>query len=59
MAKSATMTKCLGGYFTEWCSRKPELPALVYMEDSKFRQLNLWFAKTSFAFSLSGCWEIA
>ncbi|MGI6355774.1 MAG: AMP-dependent synthetase/ligase [Lentisphaeria bacterium] len=37
MAKSATMTKSLGGYFTEWCSRKPELPVLVYVEDGNLQ----------------------
>ncbi|MGI6355773.1 MAG: AMP-binding protein [Lentisphaerae bacterium] len=46
MAKSATMTKSLGGYFTEWCSRKPELPALVYMEDDnlQFRSYQALYA---------------
>ncbi len=46
MAKSATMTKSLGGYFTEWCSSKPEQPALVYMEDGslQFRSYRALYA---------------
>lgn len=37
MTKSATMTRGLGGYFSEWCSRQSELPALVHMEGNSLQ----------------------
>ncbi|HPY89642.1 MAG TPA: AMP-binding protein, partial [Lentisphaeria bacterium] len=52
MAKSATMTKSLGSYFTEWCSKKPELPALVYMEDGNLQFRNY---QTLYADVLAWC----